>query len=687
MILIEAGSRNDRAFDAKILFAAQLSLQGYSVAIDAHTVPAHMDRVRKYEIAPFLRDIDTIDPDHVILIGSETIDDDVLVSLRSYSLDPSVRISAIGRFEINQTRISAQSKLAYALGREPEIIDLSDMQRDPLLDNVPAPLATSGTSDVRAMTVTPRVFVYLSIDLLDDPLTLPMLSAMNNLTGFDLNVIVPGKGKEKITQSKSRELTVFGYSELSPSVFAKLADIAVFFGDSVPGQRMATFAMDMMQSGKLVIDGTVSQAFGSCGAPVLRGPEDIAALPDYLEHSVLINRVEIGRQMQKNPWLLHNGFSRLDKALKLARPGRTKPKRSAARVVFFPTNGNGLGHAQRCSLVATELKKPETAAFMAFPSCVGLIQSKGFDVMPLVQKSELHNEEFANDIVNHMRMNRALNDGDHLVFDGGYVFDSIFRTVLEKNLRATWIRRGLWQAGQQNSVALDRERIFDQVIVPEEAFDELNTDYSFGAHVHRVGPIVQSAPLSPAKRKGLRNRLADNFDRPFETLMVTMLGGGVAADRSAQMQALSAIAENRPDTLHLIVVWPNARVASGLYGWKNTEVVTTGNALALAQAADLTVSAVGYNSFHEILYHQIPAIFIPQMAAFMDDQETRARAASDRGLAETVLAHELLKLEREVRAYLDGTKAQDIHAALKAAELAKTGNAAAARLIEKRKLT
>jgi UDP:flavonoid glycosyltransferase YjiC (YdhE family) len=148
------------------------------------------------------------------------------------------------------------------------------------------------------------------------------------------------------------------------------------------------------------------------------------------------------------------------------------------------------------------------------------------------------------------------------------------------------------------------------------------------------------------------------------------------------LQSLCAQFEARPDCLHLIVVWPNATISANLFGWKNSVVVRTQRALELSMAADLVISAVGYNSFHEILYHRIPAIFIPQMASYMDDQERRARAASDRGLAVTVLADELLVLEREVGAFLDGDKAGEIRQRMGDVSLPDPGNRAAARLIE-----
>jgi hypothetical protein len=279
-----------------------------------------------------------------------------------------------------------------------------------------------------------------------------------------------------------------------------------------------------------------------------------------------------------------------------------------------------------------------------------------------------------------MRLRRALRPGDRLVFDGGYVFDSIYRTVIEKGLDAIWLRRGLWQPDQIHSAALDRESIFRRVIIPTEAFDELNGDMSFGGHIRKVGPIVADAPATD--RLALRARLADGLGRPFDALVVTMLGGGMAADRTAQMQMLAALLERRKHCLHLVMIWPGSTVPPALYGWRNTVVCRTRNATEVAAAADLVVTAAGYNSFHEALYHRLPAIFVPQMAAFMDDQDRRAKAASDRGLAATVAAHELLLLEREVAAFLDGGKAADIRAALAEISLPERGNRRAAELIE-----
>ena len=78
----------------------------------------------------------------------------------------------------------------------------------------------------------------------------------------------------------------------------------------------------------------------------------------------------------------------------------------------------------------------------------GTITTAGYPCQPLVQRSPDHPEPYANDIVNYLRLSRRLEPGDRLVFDGGFVFDSVYRTIMENDISAVWLRRGLWQPCQ-----------------------------------------------------------------------------------------------------------------------------------------------------------------------------------------------------------------------------------------------
>jgi len=683
MILVEAGPNDARSFDAKIRFARQMAGAGYPAVVDEKTLPEQAHRPASYDSIAFLADLSEATISRIIVIGAEAISDESLMNLRALRLEKPVPVSAVGRFKSAQSQIGAQSKLAYALGFEPAMHDLSVIQPSPLLQTTVAPLFASGAVKSLRQDDAVKLLLIFAKDFLEDEATLPFLTVLGQQPGLDCKIVTAGVAKSQINLVRSPSTTVLGFSEISPATIAGQADIAVYFGPSIPGERMAAVALDVLQNSGLVIDCTEPGSLVASGAPVVRGPTDIKSLVPFLQGSILTNRVAMGQEACSHPWLKANSFSRLAELLELAPAKEAKiAKPGKSRTVYFPTNGVGLGHAQRCSLVADAMKNRKQAAFAAFPSCIPMLQARGFDCLPLVAKSEYHDQPFANDLLNYQRLSHLMRLGDTLVFDGGYVFDSVYRTVLEQEISAIWLRRGLWQPGQSSMTPLDREHIFDRVIVPDEALGELNTAYSIGAHVHRVGPIVQTQKATTASNQKIRSKLQTLFGQEFDNLVVTMLGGGEAADRSTQMQALCAQLSARPDCLHLMVVWPNAKVSPTLSGWPNSRVVKTKHALELCQASDLVVSAVGYNSFNEVLYHKIPTIFIPQMASYMDDQERRARAASDRDLAVTLRANELLMLHREVALFLDSGKAADIRKNLAAFEFPKVGTQAAAALIE-----
>ena len=330
MILVEAGECSERSHDAKVLFALQLARRGYAVAIDDKGIPQALDRNQKFEIAPLLVEIPPEALTHLVIIGAENIDNETLLRLRDHALGPKVKIFCVGRFADLQALVGSRAKIAYALGREPQMLDLTDAEIKPLMDGTVAPLMAVGSSE-RPPSAVPQLFVYLPPEMLDEPMTLPILGAMDQLAGFRLNLIVTGKSKEQIRATRHEYLSVFSYTEISLTALADMADIVVFFGDSVPGEKMAALALDMMRSSKVVIDGTTRAALVSRGAPALRGPQDLAALPNYLDQTVLVNCAEIGRQAGISAWLKNHAIERLEQRLGLTPPDGPGPAKRLER--------------------------------------------------------------------------------------------------------------------------------------------------------------------------------------------------------------------------------------------------------------------------------------------------------------------------------------------------------------------
>lgn len=678
MLRCETAAGAPRDIEELGVLASQFAGLGIAARIDARSVPAGLARNVQFDLAPYLADHAPEVGDTLLVTAAQRAQEGRLAALRRLA-DAGMEAHACGAFRDRQGMIAARARIGYVLGAEPGILDLSageDPDWDggcPVFGVAPPPVPSEPNRPPRLMIVSPA---------LADPVEARDLRDLALSPGFETLVLTDGRSKQEWRDTRGAELRIYHYGEAPPIDLASLADICVLRVPPNGNYRLRCLIANLARAGALLIDATEGHMLAAREPAFVRAPLRIPALRSFLLEAALPRRAALSEATRASALARRADPAPLLASLGLA-PASPRPAAPGrARIVFTPTNGVGLGHAQRCGLIASALADPAPVAFAAFPSCLALVKSYGFDAMPLIGRSALHAQGHENDLANYLRLRALTREGGTLVFDGGYVFDSIYRAVLGNQLRGIWIRRGLWQGGQDNSVALDREKVFERVIVPGEAFEELNTAYSQGPHVRGVGPIVRPRVEDPEARAALRERLATRFGRPFERLVVSLLGGGVAADRSAQIQALCGMMERRADTLHLIVVWPTGATQPAWFNWRNSRVVRTYHAGVIAWAADLCVAAAGYNSFHESLYNRVPTIFVPQAAAFMDDQLARARAARERGVAELVEARSLMALEREVGRVLDEGRGEEFRARLAALDLPAPGVAEAARLIE-----
>lgn len=671
----DTGSDEGHATEDLAVFVSQLNALGVAARVEATAVPEGLGRNVQFDLGPYLSEGPLGPDDRMVLIGAHRASEGKLVRWRRLAGSQPRVCHAFGRFPSRQAAIGTAAKLSYGFGQEPL---LHDLMADPRMETPRHDCPVFGVARPPTPAALPRVLL-VAPDL-GDGYPASALRALALSRRFEIAVLCDGRSKSQWLATQGRTIPFYHYGEILPVDLAARVDVCVCFAPFDHNYRLECLVANLAASGIALVDGTRTHEIAAKADAFLRGPTDVLGLASFLETEILPNRERIGGQTRDGSFAASRASGWMLRALGAA-PAMI-PRDAPAGVIFVPTNGVGLGHAQRCALVATELDRGcAPTVFAAFPSCTRLLKSRGFDVMPLIARSPLHVQSHENDHANYLRL-RALGTAARvLVFDGGYVFDSIYRTILEKRLQGVWIRRGLWQGGQDNSVALDREKAFARVIVPREAFPEINAAYSHGPHLREVGPIVQRISLEAEERRSLRARLAARFGHDFDRLVVSLLGAGVAADRSAQIQALCGMMERRSDVLHLVVVWPNAVLQPAWFGWTRSRVVKTQRAGVLAAAADLSVSAAGYNSFHEALYNRIPTLFIPQTGAFMDDQSARAQAARERGVAGLVEPEALMTLERAVGRALDG-EAEAMRARIALLALPEPGNRAAGRLIE-----
>ncbi len=679
MILVTTGEASEGAFQQAIVFADQLTAAGFAAVIDGVHIPQSASASTIFQGFPYLRDIESAELTHVIVLGLDAEDLGHLDRLRRLELSPSVQVIGFGNFETPGQETDAMAQLSYASGGSPKLINLHELP-DIQAGRSICPCFGVDVTGAAPAFLRAQPTVAIVIDDLEPRSAISDLQNLISSRKFTALAYMSGKDKTRWLNNCPPGDHIYQYSEVTPATMAKMSKVLVLTSSIEKNQIAKCLLNNQLVSGGAIIDATVDGLFEAAGLPVQRGPSDLAYLPAYLDQMILPNLEGISQATRSASITL--GISLTEYLSDLPKCEDTPDQSPAPSIKFMPTNGHGLGHAQRCVLIGEALKEQaQDASFLAFPSCLPMITKGGFDATPLLPRSELHKDSAANDLANFARIRASMEARDVFIFDGGYVFDSVYRTIVERDLKAIWLRRGLWPRGQDNTRTLDREKYFTRVIEPLEAFDALNSNLSSGSHIHKVGPITRQVTATPKSKEQLFAALRKQFDMPFEKLVVTMLGSGVLHDLSANVQTVCSAVEHDPTCLNLIVVWPSAVVPAQRYAWNQSKVVKTMRAGWLAAHADFVVSAVGYNSFHEAMYNSVPAIFVPQVDTMLDDQEARAEAATDKGLASLILPSQLSQLDREVRQFLNRGKADEIREAFKSHEFPELGNAKAAKLI------
>lgn len=670
MIFCETGGHDTTAFDNLVVFVSQLRGCGIPAVISAKSLPDDLRPSHQFDAAAFLSNVAMNSGDTLVLLDGHKIDVDGAAKLRELAKGAEINCLIYGNFETRQSEITASARVAYALNVQPKVIVPAGC--DPL---PPSNIAVFGAPLRQEKRVKPVVGLFAPDISTSDARAQLRTLAMSR--AFDVEIITTGSAKKDWIEAEGHDIPAWHLGELLPRALAPRFDLVTMFGPPHVWLRTQMLLANLSLQGTPIIDTTPKQCWSSVCPDIVTGPSRVADLSAWLEKVILPKLSELRTATRESD--LAKAFA-IPEDLRELRPTVAKARKvsdqSSGPVLFMPTNGVGLGHAKRCSLIANAMRDQATSRFAAFPSCTGMLTASGFATMPLVSRSE-HRAPHENDLVNFGRLSPLAKDSSAIVFDGGYVFDSVMRAAADHALPSIWIRRGLWQAGQNNQVALDRQKTFSRIVVPTEAFDELNGRRETAQNVHYVGPIVQESRQSASQTAKLRKKLAAKVGLTGKKLVVTMLGGGVAADRRAQINAICAHMETRSDVAHLLVVWPTATTDPGWFHYRNTRVVQSVHASVLIPIADLFISAIGYNSFHEAIYAHTPTIFVPQMAGFMDDQRARGLAAADRELALLIEPWEMLSLTKSIDDCL-GDRGVQLRENLRKMNLPETGTKAAA---------
>ena len=317
--------------------------------------------------------------------------------------------------------------------------------------------------------------------------------------------------------------------------------------------------------------------------------------------------------------------------------------RPTRNILFYATNGIGMGHLTRQLAIARRLPPHLAPCFISHSQAVDVVRGFGYPAEHLPYHSSYRQ--------NRAHWNAALADRldaaiafwrpAAVVFDGNVPFRGLIDALHRRPETArAWVRRGLWGKGRDPE-ALDLSPAFDLILEPGEAATVLDD----GPTALRQSEAVQLPPV----------RLLDPFEQPPRAEACAALG----LDPAAINVLLAPGSGNNSETRRLVdaaLSQLSARPGIGvaLAEWR---IATAAQTLppgvvrltdypfaASLNAFDFAIAAAGYNTFAEHLAAALPTIWTPNEHPEQDQQILRATFATRSGLGLTLRLTEAFHL-------------------------------------------
>ena len=332
------------------------------------------------------------------------------------------------------------------------------------------------------------------------------------------------------------------------------------------------------------------------------------------------------------------------------------------RILFLSSNGTGLGHLTRSMAIARRLGPSLEPLFFTLSGAAPVVAEQGFDVeFAASYATPTAGSDWRWSRRLRGRLRAALRDADPrvLVFDGAHPYQALLDVMPSvPDAHRVWCRRPMWKPGS-NFGALERTRFFDQVLEPGEfaASKDRGATVALRGDAFCVDPVVFCDDTELYDRADAERKLGLE---PGGVNILVQLGQGAevraASERclkhlsgregvrvAALRSHLSSIGEPPPGVVALDSTYPMSRYL---------------------RAFDATVSACGYNAYHELIRFGVPSLYVP-MRRQTDDQEARARYAEESGVGRGVSGPAAADLEAKLDELLDPAMRESMRGALR----------------------
>lgn len=342
--------------------------------------------------------------------------------------------------------------------------------------------------------------------------------------------------------------------------------------------------------------------------------------------------------------------------------------RGARRVLFYSTNGVGMGHLTRQLAIARRLPPHLKPVFLSHSQAVDVARGYGFPAehLPYHASYGERPEHWNHALAASLQAAFDFYDPAALVFDGNVPFVGLIDALAKApDIARIWVRRSLWGLGRDLD-ALERGTTFDLVLEPGElawAHDTGSTT-AFRDQVRNVPPVRILDADEMLSRADACDEL--QLDPSAVNVLVATGSGNNSASDYLMAAALTHL-YGRYGIGLAVAEWKIARHEADLpAGVARLSGYPFARLLA---AFDFAIAAAGYNSFVEHVAVGLPTIWTPNEHPEQDRQIDRAKWAKARGLGLMVRLDGALGLVPAIDRMLN----TDERAAMRAAALGLPG--------------
>lgn len=340
-------------------------------------------------------------------------------------------------------------------------------------------------------------------------------------------------------------------------------------------------------------------------------------------------------------------LARFEPTVSTAQPRKVRPS-----ILFVPSNGVGLGHVSRLLAIANRMQRDCDTAFATLAQAASIVEGFGHVAHYMPSLSDTGADMDVWDAWFRLELERLidLHDVDLVVFDGNNPTPGLVHAALSRPpCRLAWVRRGMSKAAP---ATLHLSNRFDLIIEP----GELAEADDHGATAARRHEVKRVSPIRLLDAKDLLPRAAARAELGLDTSQpaaLIQLGAGAHRNVVEMTDAAVRALQGLESVQIVIAEWENSMVPLSV--WPGTKVVSGFPLSRFANAFDFSISAAGYNSFHEAVEFALPTVFVGNSHPAVDDQVARASMAQKVGAAIELPEDELYQLPAICRLLLSSS--------------------------------